>query len=211
MKQNQRWIMIILLLIIGGLVSYILYDKGLIFKEKIIEEIKEPEIENKEDSIKNDKENSEEEYELIHFYKEKLRKKIPTIEYCNNYLFKQYNGSIFYATDLTEEDKTSTFNSCQGALGVFYDEEKIEWNEEEIYIYDYVLLYSMEGEFDRNTGIDYSYGKSYNRINLEKSLIENDKHILTKNNIRKYGQLYKYTFKKDTYGQYAYYSTEAVK
>ena len=176
----------ILAMLVVGLVGFIIYDK-------VINKPSEPGIDKIEVTVELEK---------------NLRQLIPTVKYCNQYFYKQYNGNVFYNTDLTEEDKTSDFEQCQGILYVNNLSYKNESDNNFVYIYDYVLLYDMEG--GDNDCIYCAYGKDYKNINILYDDVEiiNDK--VSEQAIRKYGQIYKYTFKLVDNG-YEYISTTAIK
>lgn len=165
-------------------------------ENKEVEEKEEPE----EELIEEDNEEVEEDNTVTDAMNKELRNKIPTIKYCNQYLYKQYNGGIFKASDLSEEDKKSNFNECQGALGVYHLEQKAVKENDMVYIYDYVLLYNQQGTEEENY-----FGTSVNNIKYKYDTIGN----VTDDKIQKYGQLYKYSFKIVETG-YEYISTEIV-
>ncbi|MBE6151717.1 MAG: hypothetical protein E7165_00165 [Firmicutes bacterium] len=193
MERKNRVLTVIvtvLMLVIFGLVGFIIYDK-------VINKTNEPNIE--------DNNNGNSKIEVTSGLKSELRKLIPTVKYCNQYLYKQYNGSSFKSTDLTQEDKTSNFDECQGILGVYHTEYKYDSTDKEVYLYDYVLLYDQEGS-DECSGC--SYGKDYNNINIKESSIEIINNKVSDSSLKKYGQVYKYTFKLID-GNYEYVSTEA--
>ena len=173
----------VLIMLVLGLVGFIVYDKVL----------------NQENSTNVGNNNETAKIEVTSNLKSELRNLIPTVKYCNQYLYKQYNGSSFKSTDLTQEDKTSNFNECQGLLGVYHTEYKYDSTDKEVYLYDYVLLYDSE------TG---SYGKDYNNINIKENNIEIVNNTVSDDSLREYGQVYKYTFKLVD-GNYEYAGTEA--
>ena len=176
-------------------------------------------ITNNESSKKDDKkveEKKDNKIEVTENLQKELREMIPNVTYCNRYLDKQYNGGTFYATDWTEEDKTSDFSECQELLDVYSVADKVESTEDEVYLYDYILLYSLQGECynwdDNNQCTDnYDYGTVYNKLHLKYEEIQkSDVYEVGNDDVKQFGQLYKYTFILKN-GVFSYYSTEIVK
>lgn len=188
----------ILAMLVLGLVGFIVYDKVL----------REDGAVNGENNNVEQGEKNEEvsKIEVTDNLKKELRALIPTVKYCNQYLYKQYNGKVFKNTDLTSKDKTSDFNQCQGILGVDHAEYKYDSTNNEVYLYDYVLLYDPEGS-DECQGC--SYGKAYLNINIKYDDIELVGSGVSKESLKEYGQIYKYTFKLVD-NNYEYISTEAI-
>ena len=144
--------------------------------------------------------------EVTSSLEQELRKLIPTVKYCNQYLYKQYNGNVFKNTDLTEEDKISNFSECQGILMVDTFKYKTDSTDNEVYLYDYVLLYDQQGSSECQ---GCAYGRDYKNINIKYDDIEIIDNEISKESLKEYGQIYKYTFKLIN-GSYEYISTESV-
>ena len=199
-KNNNTALAVIitlLVVIILGLVGFIIYDKVI---NKDTNEPNNGGISNNENSQETSK------IEVTSSLEKELRDLIPTVKYCNQYLYKQYNGGIFKSTDLTSEDKTSDFEQCQGILFVNTNSYKNDSTNTEVYLYDYVLLYDQQGS---NECQGCFYGTDYQNINIKYDDIELVGDSVSKDSFKKYGQIYKYTFKLVD-DNYEYVSTEAV-
>jgi len=145
--------------------------------------------------------------EVTNELEEELRMLIPSIEFCNSYLYKQYNGDIFYNSNFTLEDKTSEFNNCEDALTVYARNYKKESTTNEVYLYDYVLLFDSDGTDECKY---CKYGQTFNKINIAYNKINKINNHVTLSSFKEYGQIYKYTFKLTKENNYDYISTEAI-
>lgn len=187
-----------------GLVGFIVYDK-------VINKTNEPNSEenNKVDNNENKQEVEEQKtIEVTKSLEEELRKLIPSVKSCNNqYLDKQYNGSIFTSGDLKD---VTYLEECQGVLDVETLSYKNESTKDEVYLYDYVLIYSQQKAEDGKG----NYGTRYDDMNIKMDdieLIDVENYVeISEKSFKEYGQVYKYTFKLVN-GNYEYVSTEAVK
>ena len=145
--------------------------------------------------INKDKENKKEEKKVE--YKEiskeintKLRSLIPSG--CNGYRPEIYKG--------TKDETTAFEDFCIDYLLTFTLEAKTEYNGDNYYIYDYVLLYNSKEDKWLNSFVNY----------LNEKVEEDDNAYPPDSSFKKYGKLYKYSFKKEN-DKYIYVSTEPVK
>ena len=139
----------------------------------------------------NNKEDKKEEYkEISKDLNTKLRSLIPSG--CNGYRPEIYNDS--------KNDYTIFTQVCDYNHLVFTLEYKTETDGTNYFIYDYILIYNNE----KDKWLDY-----YDHY-LEDKIEEDDNAYPTDSSFKKYGRLYKYTFKKEK-DNYVYKSTEPVK
>lgn len=193
-------IMTLMVVVIVGLVGFIVYDK-------VINKTNEPSIE-ENNKVENNEQEKEEvkPIEVTKTLEKELRKLIPSVKTCNNqYLDKQYNGSVFTSDDLKG---ISSSEECQGILDVYTLSYKNESTKDEVYLYDYVLIYNMQR--DDSVCFRCAYGKKYDYLDIPMDNIELVDGEISEKSFKEYGQVYKYTFKLVD-GNYEYVSTEAVK
>lgn len=104
---------------------------------------------------------------------------------ANQYYYKQFNNSTFRESDFTEEDKMEV---CENIPKVYHMEYKVETIDENVYLYDYILM---------SDGINF--GTKYDELIVPSEKIEmitNEQDAVpSEESFKTYAKVYKYSFK----------------
>ena len=128
--------------------------------------------------------------EITDELKEELRQLIPT--HCggvDEQLFQEKRINPKKINKKSDDDCTS-----KGVHVTFHLEKGIETSGEFVYLDDYILIYSIEGEGENHA----QWGRQYQKFDseLKVKLKEGDKFFPEIESFQKYGGVYRYTFQE---------------
>ena len=142
--------------------------------------------------------------EITKEVRQELRSLIPT--HCGGYDEELYQDKKIVPEDISK--KTNEDCSSKDIHLTFTSEKSITVSRKKVYLYDYVLIYSLYGE-----GEDHiQWANQYNHFQKELKVrfMEGNQAKPTKESFLEYARVYKYTFKKEKDG-FHLLSVEPVK